>query len=231
MKLIIFDMDQTLVEVIGAHDEAASRVFKSFFNVEARLTEMDYAGRSLADSFLVLAGTRGIPESEIRDRMPRMLEAYGAAFAASLPTDASRFILPGVIPLLNELSGAGHFLALYTGDSPAVARAVLDATGLGGYFPYRFCGTEVAARTDMIKQAAEVAARVTGREFKGKEIVVIGDSVRDIEAGRVQGALVIAVTTGRHTRDQLAAAGPDYLFDTLADYRAVRRAIEAPEGK
>jgi phosphoglycolate phosphatase len=231
MKLVIFDMDQTLVEVIDVHDEATRRVFKSFFDIEARLTETDYAGRSLADSFRVLAGTRGIPESEVRDRMPRLLEAYGEAFAESLPADASRFILPGVIRLLDELSGAGHFLALYTGDSPAVARSVLDATGLGGYFPYRFCGTEVAARADMIKQAADMAARVTGREFKGKDIVVIGDSVRDIEAGRACGALVISVATGRHTRAQLAAAGPDYLFDTLADYRAVRRAIETPEGK
>jgi phosphoglycolate phosphatase len=231
MKLVIFDMDQTLVEVIDVHDEATRRVFKSFFNVEARLNEMDYAGRSLTDSFRVLAGIKGIPESEIRERLPRMLEAYDRAFAENLPADASRFILPGVIRLLDELTGAGHFLALYTGDSPAVVRSVLDATGLGGYFPYRFCGTEVAARADMIKQAAAMAARVTGREFKGSDIVVIGDSVRDIEAGHAFGTLVISVATGKHTREELAAAGPDYLFDTLEDDCAVVQAIETPGEK
>jgi phosphoglycolate phosphatase len=184
MKLVIFDMDQTLVEVIDVHDEAARLVFRSFFGVEAGLTEMDYAGRSLTESFRVLAGTKGIPESEVRDRLPRLLEAYDRAFVESLPTDAAGFILPGVSRLLEELSGPDYVLALYTGDSPAVARAVMEATGLGRYFPYRFYGTEAASRADMVKRAIEKAAQVTSREFGGKDTVVIGDSVRDIEAGR-----------------------------------------------
>jgi phosphoglycolate phosphatase len=231
MKLVIFDMDQTLVEVIDMHDRAACRVFQDFFNIDASLTEMDYAGRSLGESFQVLAASRGIPESEVRDKLPLMLEAYGRAFADSLPPDGARFVLPGVVPLLDELRAAGHFLALYTGDSPAVARAVLEATGLGEYFPYRFYGTDVPARADMIRQAAVTAARVTGRTFQGRDVVVIGDSVRDIEAGRACGALVITVATGKHTRARLEAAGPDYLFDNLEDTAAVRRVIETPGDK
>jgi phosphoglycolate phosphatase len=228
MKLVIFDMDQTLVEVIDIHDEATRRVFKTFFNVEARLTEIDYAGRSLTESFRVLAGSRGIAESEVCERLPQMLEAYDRAFSASLPADASGFVLPGVARLLDRLTGAGHFLVLYTGDSPAVVRVVLETTGLGGYFRHRFSGTEVPARVDMIKQAAAAAAKELGREFKGRDVIVIGDSLRDIEAGRTFGARVISVATGRHTRAELEAAGPDFLFVNLADDRTVMRAIEVP---
>ena len=225
MKLVLFDMDQTLVEVIDVHDEATRRVFKSFFNVAARLTEIDYAGRSLTESFRVLAGLKGVPESDIRDQLPQILAAYDKAFVASLPDDASGFILPGVSRLLDELSKSSHALALYTGDSPAVMGRVMEATGLGRYFRRRYCGTDFATRADMVQQAAADLGRETGRRFKGKDIVIIGDSVRDIEAGRPFGALVIAVATGKHTREQLQAAGPDYLFDTLEDWRAVIRAI------
>jgi phosphoglycolate phosphatase-like HAD superfamily hydrolase len=225
MKLIVFDMDQTLVEVIDVHDEAIRRVFQGFFNIEARLTEIDYAGRSLNESFRVLADLKGLPGNEVLERLPQMLEAYDRAFVASLPGDATGFILPGVSPLLEALSNSSHPLALYTGDSPAVMRRVMEATGLGRYFHRRYCGTDFATRADMVKQAAADAGREAGREFSGKDIVIIGDSVRDVEAGRPFGALVIAVATGKHTREQLQAAGPDYLFDTLADWRAVMKAI------
>jgi phosphoglycolate phosphatase len=226
MKLIIFDMDQTLVEVIHVHDEATRRVFKAFFNVETRLTKIDYAGRSLKDSFRTLAVLNGVPESEVRRRLPDILRAYDKAFAASLPADATGAVLPGVRPLLEALSTTDHLLALYTGDSPVVMRSVMAAAGLGGYFRYRFAGTEVAARADMVKQAIDTARRVAGRDFKGKDIVIIGDSIRDIEAGRVFGARTIAVATGRHSRAELAAEQPDYLFDNLEDWPAVMRAIE-----
>jgi phosphoglycolate phosphatase len=227
MKLIIFDMDQTLVEVIDVHDEATRRVFKKFFNIEARLTEIDYAGRSLDDSFRTLANIKGIPGSEVREKLADMLRAYDAAFAASLPVDATGAILPGVRPLLDALAATGHLLALYTGDSPAVMQNVMEATGLGSYFRYRFSGTEVATRADMVRQAIATARRVAGRDFKGKDIAIIGDSVRDIEAGRVFGARTIAVATGRHSREELAATGPDYLFDSLENWRGVMQAIEA----
>ena len=73
---------------------------------------------------------------------------------------------------------------------------VLKATGLGGYF--RFCqyGTEVATRADMVRQAINRAEKLTGRRFAGRDIVIIGDSVRDIECGRHFHALTIAVATG-----------------------------------
>jgi phosphoglycolate phosphatase len=226
MKLVIFDMDETLVEVIGVHDEATRRVFRSFFGVEANLTGIDYAGRSLDNSFRALAALNGVPENKVRDKLAGMLRAYDEAFAGSLPADATGTILPGVIPLLDALSATDNLLVLYSGDSPAVMRSVMEATGLGKYFRYRFSGTEVATRADMVRQAIAVARQIAGRELEGKDIVIIGDSIRDIEAGRSFGARTIAVATGIHTRDELKAAGPYCLFDSLEDWRAVMRAID-----
>jgi phosphoglycolate phosphatase-like HAD superfamily hydrolase len=101
-------------------------------------------------------------------------------------------------------------------------------TGLGKYFKFCLYGTEVKTRADMVRLAISKATEMTGHDFKNKEIVVIGDSVRDIECGKLFNALTIAVATGFHTRAQLLAAKPDYLFTDLRDYKKILAAIESP---
>jgi phosphoglycolate phosphatase len=225
MKLVIFDLDQTLVDFLSVHQEATRRLFKQFFNVDARLTEIDFAGKSLIENFGELAGLKDIREDVFRKKTSQLLESYETTFGESLPRDAARYILPGVVELLRELSRTDDIVTLYTGDSPRIVSLVFRATGLGRYFRFCFYGTEVEIRSDMVKLAINKAEKLTGREFKGKNIVVIGDSVRDVECGGLFGALTIAVATGFHLKEELLEAGPDYLFDNLRDYRKVLKAI------
>ncbi|MBI2856866.1 MAG: HAD family hydrolase [Chloroflexi bacterium] len=224
-KLVIFDLDQTLVDFIPIHDSVTLQLFRRFYGVDARLTEIDFAGRSLADNFLELGRLKGIPEDRLKKDMRRILAAYEETFARNLPQDASRHVLPGVAELLAGLSQAGHVLALYTGDSKGIVDAVMRVTGLGRFFRFAFYGTEVAERSDMVKLAMEKAREATGRSYEGKDVVVIGDSVRDVDAGKRFGALTIAVATGFHGQQDLARRAPDYLFPDLSDYRKIVEAI------
>jgi phosphoglycolate phosphatase len=225
MKLIIFDLDQTLVDFIAVYDEVTRELFGQYFGVDARLTEIDFAGKSLKDIFQELARQKKIPEDEYRKKSRKLLEGYGITFGEKLPADGTKYILPGAREILNELSRTNHVIALYTGDSPAIVGAVFRATGLGRYFRFCLYGTEVTTRADMVRLAIGKAAAITGRNFRNKDIVIIGDSVRDIECGKPFNALTIAVTTGFHSRDQLSAAGPDHIFENLKDYRKVLKAI------
>jgi phosphoglycolate phosphatase len=225
MKLIIFDLDQTLVDFLSVHEEATRRLFKRFFDVEARLTEIDFAGKSLIENFRELARLKDIPDEMFRERSNQLLESYETAFRESMPRDAAKHILPGVAGLLSELSKTDHIVTLYTGDSQGIVDEVFRVTGLGAYFTFCFYGTEVENRSDMVRLAMDKAEESTGREFRGKNVVVIGDSVRDVECGKLFGSLTIAVATGFHTKTELLQAGPDYLFDNLKDYREVLKAI------
>jgi phosphoglycolate phosphatase len=225
MKLVIFDLDQTLVDFLSVHEETTRKLFKRFFNVEARLTDIDFAGRSLIENFRELARLKGIPDEMFREKSSQLLESYETTFGANSPRDAARCILPGVVKLLDELSKTDHIVTLYTGDSPGIVDEVFRATGLGRYFRFCFYGTEVDNRSDMVRLAMDKAEESTGQEFRDKNVVVIGDSIRDVECGKSLGALTIAVATGFHTRTELLQAGPDYLFDNLKDYREVLKAI------
>ncbi len=225
MKLIIFDLDQTLVNFLSVHDEVTRRLFKRFFNVDIRLTDIDFTGKSLTENFSELARLKNIPEDVFQKKSQQLLESYESTFGKSLPNDATKYVLPGARELLSELSRTDNVLALYTGDSPAIVRHVFRATNLGKYFRFCFYGTEVETRADMVRMAVQKAETTTGQRFKNKNIVIIGDSIRDIECGKLFRALTIAVATGFHSMVQLSAAGADYLFDNLKDYKKVLKAI------
>lgn len=225
VKLVIFDLDQTLVEVLPVHNETMCRLFMRFYGVEARFTDVDFTGRSLGENITALAHLKGIGEAILRKNLKAMLDAYDRVFVEVMPADGRKYLLPGVIALLEALQKAGAVLVLYTGDSRAVAQRICRATGLDKYFRQSFYGTEVPARADMVKQAIEWAEKDAGRQFRGKDVIIAGDSLRDIECGRQFGALTIAVATGYHSDIVLRDAKPDFLFADLADTEKVLSAI------
>ncbi|MBI2858135.1 MAG: HAD family hydrolase [Chloroflexi bacterium] len=225
MKLIVFDLDQTLVDVIEFHDRAVATLFKRRYGVDARLVEIDFAGKSLVQNFVELGRLKGIPEEALKKDSSSLLNEYDANFVQLIPPDGSVFILPGVTKLLKEMSTRGHLCALYTGDSRAVAEAIFKATGLAEYFKVAVYGTESKSRVEMLRSAIYKAEQLSGRRFLGKDVVVVGDSVRDIETGKEVGALTIAVATGFHTTDMLRSKSPDHLFGNLNDTNAVLQAI------
>jgi phosphoglycolate phosphatase len=225
MKLVIFDLDQTLVDLISIHDTTVKELFKSYFGVNASLREIDFAGKSLTENMAELARLKGIARSEFMDKSKSILESYEKIFQAKIPPTANNSILPGVTPLLEELLKTDNFVVLYTGDSPGVTQRVLEVTGLGKYFKFSVYGTEANSRVDMARLAIKKADQLTGARFEGKNIVIIGDSVRDVDCGKKLNALTIAVATGFHSEEELTSRKPDYLFKNLNDYRKVLKTI------
>ncbi|MBI2852559.1 MAG: HAD family hydrolase [Chloroflexi bacterium] len=227
MKLIIFDLDQTLVDFISIHDEATRRLFREFFNLDARLTEIDFPGKSLAWCFRELAALKKVPPDLFQTKSRHLLGRYDTIFCEILPKEeGEKHILPGARDLLDELAKTEHLVMLYTGDSREIVEAVFRVTGLGKYFRDRFYGTEAKDRAEMVKMAIARAKELTGKKFEGKDIVIIGDSVRDVECGRLFNALTITVTTGFHSREQISEAGADFVFDDLRNTEQVMTVIE-----
>src|SRR3989304_3422541 len=120
MKLVIFDLDQTLVDLIALHDETMLRLFRQFFGVEARLTGVEFAGSNLAQNLIDLGRLKNIPVEAVRQNVPAMLQRYQQAFIESVPEDISRFVLPGAKELLNALGKTDNVVALYTGSPPDI---------------------------------------------------------------------------------------------------------------
>ncbi len=226
MKLVVFDLDQMLVDLISVHDELTHHLFQELFNVDARLGEVDFAGRSLADNFTELAKLKGVPSDVFLSKKAELLDKYDKSFHEYVPPNAEWFVLPGARALLAELKVRSHILALYTGDSPGIINSVFQATGLGSYFASVVHGAEAETRGGLLRLAVARGEALARRSFGGREVVVIGDSVRDIDAGKEIGAVTVAVATGFHTQEMLGKHDPDYVFKDLSNYRQVLAAIE-----
>ena len=69
------------------------------------------------------------------------------------------------------------------------------------------------------------AERVTGHKIDGKDVVVIGDSPRDVEAGKELNTVTIAVATGFYSQEVLKESNPDFIFKDLSDNMTIMSAI------
>jgi phosphoglycolate phosphatase-like HAD superfamily hydrolase len=134
--------------------------------------------------------------------------------------------MPGVADLVRVLGEeAGSIVGLLTGNIEAGARVKLATTGLLPYFRVGAYGSDDPDRARLPAIAAARVERLTGRPVRFDEMVIIGDTPLDVECARACGATAVAVATGQHALEELAACGPDLLFPDFSDVAAALGAL------
>jgi phosphoglycolate phosphatase-like HAD superfamily hydrolase len=117
-------------------------------------------------------------------------------------------------------------MGLLTGNIEEGARLKIDAAGLGwDRFRVGAFGSDHGDRPELPAVAIRRARDLTGVDFVGKEVVIVGDTPFDISCGAHLGVLTVAVATGRHPPEELAACNPDHLFHDFADTEAALEAL------
>lgn len=213
-KLIIFDLDQTLVNLFSVHDQAFHKTMEEIFGIKACYKKIDYVGKRIPDLIKEYALKEGVTLQVIAMNIEEAERVYELNFAMKL-RNAKKHILPGALKLLEAL-GKKHKLALVTGDLKSIANIVLEKTGLVQYFSIVVTADDAPTRANMIKLAIKKAKKVS-------KVWVVGDSTRDIDAGKANNAKTIAVLTGAHNKKMLAAHKPRYIFKDLS---ATKRILE-----
>ena len=225
MKLLIFDIDQTLVDVLDSHRYATTKMFKELFNVEAALDEIDFLGKTLHVNAVDLGKLHGISKEEIDKNMDKMQELYITYFDEGLPEDCSTYVLPGVFKLLEALNSKDYFLAVVTGNNHGLAEDILKRAKLRDYFHVLITGDMNDKREELVQKAILAAEKIVGKKFD--EIVIFGDSVEDIESGKPFKAKTIVVCTGLHTKETLQEHQPSYIFEDLSHTEKVLEAVKS----
>lgn len=227
MKLIIFDLDQTIIDVFPFHNKATELTFKKVFGIKARMDEIDYAGKTIRKVLTELAILKKISRNEIKKKISKALKIYDKTFISIIPKKIKKFVLPGVYSLINNLAkDKNNFLIVLTGDSEKITKTLLRRAKILKKFHFIVSGEQTTNRIKLMKIAVKKAHKETKQEFE--KIIVIGDSIHDIEAGRAVNAITIATLTGRHTKTQLKAKKANYIFKNLEDKR-ILKVIEKSE--
>jgi phosphoglycolate phosphatase-like HAD superfamily hydrolase len=215
MHVCLFDIDGTLISSGGAGKAALEAGVAEEFGRERPTTGLRFSGRT---DFAIIGDLLRIYEiDDTMENRIRIKEAYLRHLPACLARSTGR-ILPGIAALLLQLSQREDVaIGLLTGNVQAGARMKLGHFGLFDYFRFGGFGDHHLDRDDVAREALAEARRHLNGAVVSERIWVIGDTPLDIRCARSIGARVVAVSTGWHSQEELAAHEPDVLLADLSD--------------
>jgi phosphoglycolate phosphatase-like HAD superfamily hydrolase len=233
MKLVLFDIDGTLLWTDGAGRRAIHRALLDEAGAAGPIDTYRFDGKTDPQIVHDLLSLAGHPRADDVELVRAVCHRYVAHLREELerPARATRLMagIEALLAALDSHAGADRALVgLLTGNIAPGAALKLRSAGLA---PERFrvgaYGSDSARRADLPHVAAARAAALTGRAFVGRDVVIVGDTPDDVACGRPIGARSVAVATGSYDVAALRAAGAAFVFETLADTRAVLDAIFA----
>ena len=220
-RLLLFDIDGTLIHSGGAGVEALKRALTERFDIVDDLHDIEFAG--MTDSGIVLSILKKHQVPPTSENVAAFLDSYVHFLSKELPLRKGN-LLPGVLQLLQKLKTRKHVvLGLLTGNLARGAELKLNHYGVWHFFEFGAFADDHHDRSELGEFARNRAKEKHGQEFSAEEIDVIGDTPRDIACGRALGARTIAVATGTWSLEKLAEHKPDFLID---DFSEVDRLID-----
>jgi phosphoglycolate phosphatase len=210
MKLLLFDVDQTLISTGGAGIRALNRAFQQLFSVQNAMEGILPHGKTDPGIIREIFNVRSAesPGDGYPTSLEPILNSYLTFLKEEIESSTSYRILPGILSILDLMSGRQDvIIGLATGNVEAGARIKLERGKLNRYFTFGGFGSDSENRTQLVKRGAELAAAISGYRLEPSNTFVIGDTPRDIEAGREAGFLTVGVATGKYSRSDLASSG------------------------
>ena len=156
---------------------------------------------------------------------PRLFDEH-LRFIVNHAADRLMFVDPQYVPLLEKLAATpGVAVGLLTGNIRRGAAVKLGFFGIHGHFSFGGFGDYHLDRDEVAREAWGEVRNRFGEAFEPSQVVVIGDTPLDVRCARAIGARVLAVATGMHTMEQLAACQPDLCLADLQDHQATLQAL------
>jgi phosphoglycolate phosphatase-like HAD superfamily hydrolase len=216
----LFDLDGTLVLTGGAGLRAFDTAFREVFQVDGRIATASPAGKTDPDILrrvcLEFLGREPTPDEE-RSVYALYLEQLRMEVAASPDFE----IMPGIVALLKWLEADERCLVgLGTGNLEQGAEIKLTRPDLWRFFRFGGFGSDATERSELLAIAMERGRALLENGQAIDEVYVIGDTPRDVSAGRAIGARTVGVATGPYSVEDLEKAGADLVYPDLSDYEA-----------
>ncbi|HUY55970.1 MAG TPA: HAD family hydrolase [Candidatus Nanopelagicaceae bacterium] len=213
---VLFDIDETLVHTGGAGARSWAYAFDKLYGVEADIGKHTSAGETDpevgTETFEAVLGRKPAPSE-----MVAIYAQYLLHLAEDIWQSKEYRVFDGVEDTLSKLSGAGVILGVVSGAMEGAARTKMMPGNLNRFFIFGAYGSDSPDRAELTRMAIAKAARLHGRDLAKNEVMVVGDTPRDMEATNQAGATSVGVATGHYSAAQLAAAGGVCVLASLAE--------------
>lgn len=208
----LFDIDGTILKVRRkANRKIIQQLLVRFGMTEIDVAELDFAGKTDRDIFSSLLGN---PSDDLFDRVKK---AYLKELDHNLKQDDVH-IFAGVHEVLAYLRKASSWVGLLTGNFAEAAKIKLARTGLENNFRFGAYGDDHHHRNDLPATAFADLLAFSGETFQPSDLIIIGDTPRDIECAHSFGAVAVAVATGGYSHDELQAHRPAAVLSSMDEF-------------
>lgn len=213
MKLAyLFDIDGTLLKVRHkANRQIIQQLLERFGISGIDVAELDFAGKTDRDIFSSLL------ENPSKNVFEEIKQAYLEELDRNLKKNDVH-IFSGVHEVLDYLRNASSWVGLLTGNFAEAAKIKLSRTGLENNFRFGAYGDDHHDRNDLPANAFADLIAFSGQSFRPSDLIIIGDTPRDIECAHSFGAVAVAVSTGGYTYEELQAYRPDAVLSSMDEF-------------
>jgi phosphoglycolate phosphatase-like HAD superfamily hydrolase len=217
VRLVLFDIDGTLVRTGGAGVKAFAKVFKTEFGATDGFERLKFSGRTDISLIREFFGVHNIAAS--RENFQRFLERY-VFWLDYILAKSDTATCPGVREFIHQLQALrpSPLLGLLTGNVRLGAEIKLRHFDLWKVFATGAFADDHEERDQIAAIARERGTKILGEDLRDEQVLVIGDTPLDIRCGRAIGAKVLAVATGGSSLAELQQHAPDW---AVADLNAV----------
>jgi phosphoglycolate phosphatase len=221
VRLVLFDIDGTLVRTGGAGVKAFAKVFATEFNASDGFERLKFSGRtdvSLVREFFSFHNIATTPEN-----FERFFERY-IFWLDYILAHSKTAACPHIFEFIRELESPPRppLLGLLTGNIRLGAEIKLRHFNLWNTFETGAFADDAEDRDQIAVIARERGARILRSKLRDDEVVVIGDTPLDIRCGRSINAKVLAVATGGATLEELKSHKPDWAVEDLREIKAAQ---------
>jgi phosphoglycolate phosphatase len=225
-RILLFDIDGTLVTTGGAGAVAWKRAFEELHGIPADIGVFTDAGMTDAE-----VGARTFEAVLHREPSPHELALLIQRRLEHLPEAVAKSkgytVLPGLPERLRQLSHNGHLLGIITGNGDGAAHIKLARGDLNRWFAFGAYGDIGVDRAGIVREGCHRGRAMLGSEVASSEIFVIGDTPLDVDAAHAAGCTAIGVATGHYDRAALRKAGADYVISSLKEEMPARLSTTA----
>jgi phosphoglycolate phosphatase len=221
IRLVLFDIDGTLLHTGGVGIKAFARAFSSEFGIHEGTERMKFSGRTDVSLAREVFTVNQIEAS--RENFERFFAAY-VGWLREMIGDCHGGACQGVLEFIQAVESQPEppLIGLLTGNIKAGARIKLERFSLWEKFPFGAFADDDENRDKIAAVAQQRGSERFGRPLRGEEVLVIGDTPLDIRCGRAIGAKVLAVATGGALLEELVPHNPDWVVPDLTHIDARR---------
>jgi phosphoglycolate phosphatase len=214
-KLILFDIDGTLIDSGGAGSRALAAAFEDVYSVSDAFRDISMGGKTDLQIIKEAMYIHGIPS--VTDGADMVIQPYVKHLLQEI-RNSNKSVKPGVRNILKKVDETdGCWSGLLTGNIREGARIKLDALGLSDHFICGAFGSDDEDRNNLLPIALKSFTDYTGLDLSYGDCTVVGDTPRDVECSKPYGAKAVAVSTGPYSFESLMDTDADLVVASLED--------------